>query len=170
MLKEAGFDAKNPLKYTIMTHGAEPSLPTIATIIKTQLAQIGVEVTIEVIDRPIFLRRLTNDRDWEQMVNLTGSSVDAYTRSFILDSRGSLNQVNHQDPKIDALWDQLKQAPTPTEFSRLSQEVQRYIVRNMVQMSVTTLPFIQAVRDYVKGYVFERGLKIRFETTWLDKP
>ena len=64
-------------------------MPTIATIIKTQLAQIGVEVTIEVIDRPIFLRRLTNDRDWEQMVNLTGSSVDAYTRSFILDSRGA---------------------------------------------------------------------------------
>ena len=89
LLKEAGFDEKNPLKYTIMTHGAEPSLPTIATIIKTQLAQIGVEVTIEVIDRPIFLRRLTNDRDWEQMVNLTGSSVDAYTRSFILDSRGA---------------------------------------------------------------------------------
>ena len=153
-----------------MTHGAEPSLLTIATIIKTQLAQIGVEVTIDHLDRPIFLRRLTNDRDWEQMVNLTGSSVDAYTRSFILDSRGSLNQVNHQDPKIDALWDQLKQAPTPEEFSRLSQEVQRYIVHNMVQMSVTTLPFIQAVRDYVQGYVYERGLKIRFETTWLDKP
>ena len=89
LLKEAGFDEKNPLKYTIMTHGAEPSLPTIATIIKTQLAQIGVEVTIEVIDRPIFLRRLTTDRDWDQMVTLTGSSVDAYTRSFILDSRGA---------------------------------------------------------------------------------
>jgi ABC-type oligopeptide transport system substrate-binding subunit len=77
--------------------------------------------------------------------------------------------VNHKDPKIDELWDQLKQAPTPEEFSRLSQEVQRYIVGNMVQMSVTTLPFIQAARDYVKGYVYERGLKIRFATTWLDK-
>ena len=77
--------------------------------------------------------------------------------------------MNHTDPKIDALRDQLKQAPTPEVFSRLSQEVQRYIVGNMVQMSVTTLPFTQAVRDYVQGYVFERGLKIRFETTWLSK-
>ena len=85
------------------------------------MAQIGVEVTIEVLDRPILLRRLTTDRDWDQMVNFTGSSVDAYTRSFILDSRGSLNQVNHQDPEIDALWDQLKQASMPEEFSRLSQ-------------------------------------------------
>ena len=49
LLKEAGFDDKNPLKYTIMTHSAEPSLPTVATIIKTQMAKIGVEVTIEVL-------------------------------------------------------------------------------------------------------------------------
>src|SRR6266545_3020973 len=108
-LTTRGFDGKNPLKYTIMTHAADPSLHTVATIMKTQLATIG------------------------------------------------------------ALWDQLKQAPTPEEFSRLSQEVQRYFVGHMVQMSATTLPFIQAARDYVKGYVFERGFKIRFETTWLDR-
>jgi ABC-type transport system substrate-binding protein len=156
-----------------MTNQAEPSLPTVATIIKTQMAQIGVEVTIEVLDRPIFLKRLTSpnpaDRDWDQIVNLTLSSLDAYSRSFILDSRG-INPLNHQDPKIDALWDQIKAAPTPEESSRLSREVQRYIVRNMVQITATTLPFIQAARDYVKGYVYERGLKIRFERTWLDKP
>ncbi|MGH8055783.1 MAG: ABC transporter substrate-binding protein, partial [Candidatus Entotheonellia bacterium] len=116
LLKEAGFDEQNPLKYRIMTHGAEPSLPTIATIIKTQLAQIGVEVTIEVIDRPIFLKRLTSpnpaDRDWDQIVNFTLSSLDAYSRSFILDTRG-INPLNHKDPKIDALWDQIKAAQTP---------------------------------------------------------
>src|SRR5215510_11564069 len=137
LLKEAGFDEKNPLKYTIMTHGAEPSLPTIATIMKTQLAQIGVEVMVEVLDRPIFLKRLTSpvktDRDWDQFVNFTGSSLDAYSRSFILDSRG-INPLNHQDAKLDELWDQLKRAPTPEEFSRLSHEVQRYIVRNMIQI------------------------------------
>src|SRR5918992_3644882 len=170
MLKEAGFDDKNPLKYTIMTHGADPSLPTIATIMKTQLAKIGVDVTVEVIDRPIFLRRLTTDRDWDQFVNFTLSSLDSYSRSCLLHSKLGTNQVNHKDPKIDALWDQLLRAPTPEEWSRLSHEVQRYIIGNMVQMSATTLPFIQAARDYVKGYVFERGFKIRFETTWLDKP
>jgi ABC-type transport system substrate-binding protein len=168
LLKEAEFDEKNPLKYTIMCHTAEPSAPTVATIIKTQLAQIGVEATVEVIDRPIFIRRITTDRDWDQFVTLSASSLDAYSRSFVLDTRG-VNQVNHKDPKIDELWDQLKAAPTPEEFSRLSKEVQRYIVGNMVHMSATTLPFIQAARDHVKGYMFERGYKFRFETTWLDK-
>jgi hypothetical protein len=47
--------------------------------------------------------------------------------------------------------------------------VQRYIVGNMVQMNATTLPFIQAAWDHLKGYVFKRGFKFRFETTWLDR-
>jgi hypothetical protein len=50
------------------------------------------------------------------------------------------------------------------------QEVQRYILRNMVQMSATMLPFIRAAQDSAKAYVYERGFKIRFERTWLDKP
>jgi len=69
LLREAGFDTNNPLRYRIMTYGADPSLPTVATIIKTQMAQLGVEATVEVLDRPIFLRRLTSpnpaDRDWD---------------------------------------------------------------------------------------------------------
>jgi ABC-type transport system substrate-binding protein len=172
LLKEAGFDEQNPLKYRIMTHGADPSLPTVATIIKTQMAQIGVEVTIEVLDRPIFLKRLTSpnpaDRDWDQIVNFTLAAPDVYSRSFIMDSRG-INPMNHKDPQIDALLDQLKAAPTAAEASRLSQEVQRYTVRNMVQVMASTLPFIQAARDHVQGYVYERALKLRFEQTWLDK-
>jgi ABC-type transport system substrate-binding protein len=48
----AGFDGKNPLHYTVMTRGAEPALPTVATIMKTQYAKIGVDVTAGVIDRP----------------------------------------------------------------------------------------------------------------------
>ena len=56
------------------------------------------------------------------------------------------------------------------EVSRLSLEVQRYSVRNMIQMSATTLPCIQATRDSVKGYGYEHGFMLHFATTWLDKP
>jgi hypothetical protein len=55
------------------------------------------------------------------------------------------------------------------EFRRLSLEVQRYTMRNRIRISATTLPFIQAAWDHVKGDMFERGYKFRFETTWLDK-
>jgi len=64
---------------------------------KTQLAKIGVEVMVEVIDRPIFLRRLTKDRDWDQFVNFSGAAEDTYTASRVLDTRAGNNNANHQD-------------------------------------------------------------------------
>lgn len=63
---------------------------------------IGVEVTIEVLDRPVFLRRINTDQDWDQLVNFSLSSLDAYSLSFITDSRG-LNPLNQTDPKVDEL-------------------------------------------------------------------
>ena len=119
MLKEAGFDDKNPLKYTIMTHGADPALPTMATIMKTQLAKIGVEVTIEVLDRPIFLKRLTTTKEYDQVVNFSSHIVDPFARSFVLDSRQGANAANHKDGELDARLDRLALAPTAEEFSQL---------------------------------------------------
>jgi ABC-type transport system substrate-binding protein len=169
LLKEAGFDDKNPLKYTIMTHGAVPALPTIATIIKTQLAKIGVDVTVEVLDRPIFLKRLTTTKEYDQVVNASSHIVDPFARSFVLDSRQGANVANHKDAELDARLDRLALAPTAEEFSQLGRELQEYMYKNMIYMSATSLPSLQAARDYVQGYVYERGFKVRFETTWLNK-
>jgi len=169
LLKEAGFDAQNPLKYTIMTHGADPALPTITTVIKTQLAQIGVEVTIEVLDRPVFLKRLTTTKEYDQVVNFSSHIVDPFNRAFVVDSRGAANAPNHKDPQVDELLDRLALAPTAADFSRLGQELQEYLYKHMIYMSATSLPSLQAARAYVQGYVYERGFKVRFETTWLKK-
>jgi len=169
LLKEAGYDAQNPLRYTLMTHAAEASLPTIATIMKTQYAKLGVEVTVEVLDRPIFLRRLTRDRDWDQLLNLSGGSFDTYASTRLIDTRSGNNSSNHQDTYVDVLIDRLREATTEEGFLQAGYELQRYVTENMLFQSVTTLPFSQAARTYVKGYENLYGYKIRFETTWLDK-
>jgi glutathione transport system substrate-binding protein len=51
---------------------------------------------VEVIDRPIYLRRLTRDRDWEQSLIFTGAALDAYSISRALDTRAGNNTLNHQ--------------------------------------------------------------------------
>jgi peptide/nickel transport system substrate-binding protein len=169
LLKEAGYDEKNPLRYTLMTNAAEASLPTIATIMKTQYAKLGVEVMVEVLDRPLFLRRLTRDRDWDQLLNLSGGSFDTYSATRLIDTRAGNNSSNHQDERVDVLIDRLREASTEEAFLHAGYELQRYVTDNMLFQSVTTLPFTQAARTYVKGYENLYGYKIRFETTWIDK-
>jgi ABC-type transport system substrate-binding protein len=169
LLKEAGFDETHPLRYTIMTHAGEPALPMIATIMKTQLAHIGVEATVEVVDRAIFLRRMLQTKEFEQLVNASSHLLDVYDRATTLNRHAGSNIPNHQDPHMDVLLERLRKAGTEAEYLKAGEKLQAYATREMIYMSATSLPTLEAARDYVKGYVFMRGFKKRFETTWLDR-
>jgi ABC-type transport system substrate-binding protein len=169
LLKEVGFNERNPLKFTLMTHGANPVLPTIATIIKTQLASSGVEVNVEVLDRPVYLKRL-REHDFDQTLTIGSHFVDPYARAYLMETAGgSLNIPNHSDTHVDVLIDKLRHAADRDEFLRLSHELQAYDAEQLIYPSVAADPYVQAARDYVKGYVFMRGLKVSFETVWLDR-
>jgi peptide/nickel transport system substrate-binding protein len=168
LLKEAGFDEQNPLKYAIMTHAGEPALPTMATIMKTQLAQIGVDLTVEVLDRPIFLKRL-NSKEFDQVINASSHMLDAYDRASSLDRHAGVNIPNHQDPEIDAMLDRLRKASTEADYIKAGEDLQEYVTKQMMYFGVATLPDIEAARDSMQGYVFMRGFKKRFETVWLKK-
>jgi hypothetical protein len=70
---------------------------------------------------------------------------------------------------MDALFEKWRQAVDATKQNDTGQEIQRYIAEKMLMPVVTTRPTIQAARDMVKGYVYMRGLKVSFDTTWLTK-
>jgi ABC-type transport system substrate-binding protein len=167
--RRRGDDEKNPLRYTIMTHGAEASLATIATIMKTQYAKIGVEVTMEVLDRPIFLPRLTRDRNWDQVVVNVSAAIGPHTISRALDTRAGSNVTNHDDKHVDALIDRMRQTATEEAFRQAGDDFQRYLVESMITRSISSFGFLEAVRSYVKGYENLHGYTLRFETTWLGK-
>jgi ABC-type transport system substrate-binding protein len=168
LLKEAGYDEQNPLRYALMTHGAEAALPNAATIMKTQYAKLGVEVTVEIIDRPIFLQRLTRTRDWDQLINFSGAAFDTYALARLIDTRAGNNSSNHQDTHVDALIDRLREAATEEAYLQAGYDLQRYVTENMLYQSITTLPFTQALRTFVKGYGHLRAPN-RFEATWIEK-
>jgi hypothetical protein len=71
---------------------------------------------------------------------------------------------------VDALIDRMREAATEEVYRQAGYDFQRYVVENMLTTSVTTLPFLQATRTHVQGYEHLHGFKIRFETTWLEKP
>jgi peptide/nickel transport system substrate-binding protein len=127
LLKEAGYDARNPLRYTLMTHSAEAALPTIATILKTQYAKLGVDLTVEVLDRPIFLRRWQRDRDWDQILGVSGAAFDSFQLSRVLDTRAGNNTLNHHDAHVDALIDRMKEAPTEATLLQAGYDFQQYV-------------------------------------------
>jgi hypothetical protein len=82
---------------------------------------------------------------------------------------GSLNIPNHSDTHIDALINKLRRSADRQEFLKVSHELQAYDADQLIYPSLAADPYVQAARDHVKGYVFMRGLKVSFETVWLDR-
>jgi ABC-type transport system substrate-binding protein len=70
---------------------------------------------------------------------------------------------------VDELFETWRQTVDAQKQNTIGKEIQRYLAEKMLMPIVTTRPTIQAARDGVKGYVYMRGLKVSFETTWMAK-
>jgi ABC-type oligopeptide transport system substrate-binding subunit len=88
----------------------------------------------------------------------------------ISDTLTGNNTLNNDDKRVDALIDGMKEAPTEAALLQAGYDFQRYVMDQMLTCGIASLPFLQAARSDVKGYVHLRGYKIPFETTWLDRP
>lgn len=168
LLKEAGYDERNPLEYTLLLN---PFNPMFAAPIKTQLEKLGVvKVTIEVPDHPIFLKRILN-HELEQGVTQSYPFLEAGERMRLFETkaRGGLDFANAQNPKADALVDEFYRATDPQTREQRAEAVLRYSAQNALLLGLSTIPFFDAVRHDVKGFRFRRHLKVDFATVWLDR-
>jgi ABC-type transport system substrate-binding protein len=95
--------------------------------------------------------------------------LDVGDRGFVLE-RGGLNLPNHQDAKVDELFDRWRKTLDPQDQRALGEEIQRYVADTMVYAAICGNPIINTHRTDVKDYTYMRGLLVMFEQTWLDRP
>src|SRR5207245_4199056 len=69
LLKELGFDAKNPLRFTILVGNQDATMADVATLIKNQMAKIGVEAKINLVDAVTQVDRLLVKHDFDMAVS-----------------------------------------------------------------------------------------------------
>src|SRR5262249_42723619 len=81
LLEETWDDAKKPLKFTVLISNADPTMADIATLIKNQMAKIGVEAKILLVDSTAGVDRVLVKHDFEMTVSSWGSLVDINMRS-----------------------------------------------------------------------------------------
>ena len=58
LLKELGYDEKHPLQFTILISNQDATMADIAALIKNQMAKIGVEAKITLLDDPAWVDRV----------------------------------------------------------------------------------------------------------------
>src|SRR5438445_2820646 len=140
LLKELGYDAKNPLKFTILISNADPTMADIATLIKNQMAKIGVEAKILLVDTTAAVDRVLVKHDFEMHVSSWGSLVDINMRSVSFFKGQQSDYMGIDDPTLEALVYQWRQTLDPAERDRISADIQRLIADNAYWVNVTGYP------------------------------
>ena len=169
LLKELGFDAKNPLRFTILVGNQDATMADVATLIKTQMAKIGVEAKINLVDAVTQVDRLLVKHDFDMAVSNFATLRDINQRSVSFFKGRQSDYMGIDDPNLEAMVLQWRRTMDPDGRRDISAQIQRLIADQLYWVNVTTYPFHQAYRSYVKNYPFYEQALVLFEQVWLDK-
>jgi ABC-type transport system substrate-binding protein len=169
LLKELGYDEKNPLRFSILVNNGDATLADIATLIKNQMAKIGVEAKINLVDTTAATERVLVKHDFEMNVSTFGTLADINQRSVSFFKGHQSDYLGMDDPKLEEMVHQWRRAIEPEKRQAISADIQRLLADQLYWVNATGYPFYQAYRNNVKGYPFYNRAYLFLESTWLDK-
>jgi len=155
LLKELGFDEKNPLKFTILVPNQDATMADVAALIKNQMAKIGVEAKINLMDATAAVDRVLVKHDFDMHI----SSFKGHQSDY----------VGIDDPKLEEMVHQWRRTLDEAERKKISADIQRLIADQLYWVNATSYPFFQAYRDNVKNFSFYDTALLLLGMTWLEK-
>jgi len=150
LLAEAGYANGFPLTLRISGHSEIYS--DAAQVIQQQLAKVGIDITIEVIEWSMWLSEIYTDRTFETtLIDFTGK-LDPYAvlRRYISDF--GRNFLNHNDPTYDQVMESALRSSSATERTRLYKQAQAILVENVPAAFMADYQFIWAMNPKFTGY------------------
>lgn len=146
-----------------------------AEFLKAQLASLGIDLKLQVVDEGEWNRaRVSLDYD-SQQGRLTPSPIPEGTESVY--GRYELNPdayAKHDDTKVDRLYARLKGATTLAARVAIWREIERYLfLEQSYVIPVAEAIYVVAYRSYVKGIAIpteDAHTHTDFATVWIDAP
>jgi ABC-type transport system substrate-binding protein len=169
LLKELGYDEKNPLRFTILISNQDMTMSDVAALLKNQMAKIGVEAKITLVDAVTMVDRILVKHDFEMAVNNWATLRDINQRSVSFFKGRQSDYMGIDDPSLEAMVLQWQRSMEPQRRKQLSAEMQRRIADQLEWVNLVTYPFFQAYRSHVKNYPFHEQALVLFEQVWLEK-
>jgi len=169
MLKELGYDEQHPLRFAILVGNQDATLADMAALVKSQMAKIGVEAKINLVDQTTLIDRFTVKHEYDMMVSNFGSLLDINMRSVSFFHGAQSDYVGINDPQVEKMVLDWRRTLDPEGRKKISADIQRRLAEQMEWVNVTGYPFFQAYRNQVKDYAFYDQAYCFLEKVWLEK-
>ncbi len=169
LLKEAGYDQNNPLTFQLTTNTEKSVFNVIGTVIKEQMARIGVKVNLQMVDKVTWMSTVLRDGDWDMSIEDLAALLTIDGNTYLSASAATWNISRHTDTKVDEYYTRYASEMDSVQRKAIAKELQEYVADKMYWSTVSGSPFYQVAQSWMKGYVFNKEFEVHYETVWLDK-
>jgi len=165
ILEEAGYTlgadgvrvspAGDPLDFTLLVRSESPDTQKMAGMIKDMLAEVGIAITVSVIDEGTLTDRIyESDFDmfiWGWFCDVDPTPMLSYMTS---DEIMNWNDAFYSNPDYDELYLQQQRALDRDERQKLIHEMQRIFYEDAAYVILSYTPELQAYRtDLYEGWL-----------------
>jgi peptide/nickel transport system substrate-binding protein len=169
LLAEAGYGPQKPLTFELMTNTEKSVFNVIATVIKEQMARIGVTANIRLVDKPSWMSTVTQDGPFDMYVEDLASLLVADQNTYLSATTAGWNTARHTDSKIDEYYARYAREMDPAKRAAIAKEFQEFSADKLYWNTVSGSPFYQVAQPWMKGYVYQAEFKVRYHRVWLDR-
>lgn len=131
LLKAAGYSTKKPFEFEIATSNSNAIRPYAAEILQRQLLDVGVKVTLRVMEWQAFLNTVVTPRKFDSV--LLGWSLSLTPDPYALwhsesDVPGGFNLVGYHSKRTDELIERMENSTNPEKIADLQRQIFAQIV------------------------------------------
>ena len=126
LLKAAGYDEAHPLSFEIATSNSSSIRPYAAQILQHQLAKVGVEVKLRVMEWQAFLNMVVFPREFDTV--LLGWSLSLSPDPYLLwhsdsDRPGGFNFIGYHNEKVDKMIETMQGTIEREKLAKVQQQI-----------------------------------------------
>ena len=174
LLAEAGYGPSKPLTLELMTNTEKSVFNVIATVIKEQLARLGVTANIRLVDKVSWMNTTLGDGPWDMYVEdllslLTIDSNGYLSTAYVSTKSSAWSHPRHTDTKVDDYYARYAKELDLAKRKALAKEFLEYMANNMYWNTISGSPFYMVAQPWVKGYTYNAEFEVHYHKVWLDK-
>ena len=169
MLAEAGYGPARPLTFEVMADTEKSVFNVIATVIKEQMARLGVTANIRLVDKVSWMNSTLQDGPWDMYVEDLLSLITLDSNAYLSNSTSTWSHPRHNDKRVDELYARYAREMDPVKRKAIAREIQEFFVENMYWNNISGSPFYMVAQPWMKGYTYNAEFEVHYDRVWLDR-
>ena len=151
LLREAGYGPGNPLRFTFTLPAPYEYARRLGEALAAQLARVGVEARLEVVEWSTWLSRVFRGADYQMTIigHSEPNDVNIYANPNYY--------FRYDSPRFRSAYEEYLRTSDPQRACQLMEQLQRILVEDAVNVWLINLPSVAAMRREVTGW-------------WADQP